>query len=100
MRPSVPADQSVTGSPLSRTTTVVTALVLAAAVGLGRAASADAASGRFVVGAAAADITPPLAANAASNPANCDPSGFYDGPHLFSLQEPYKDLNGHGRYDN
>src|ERR1051325_2738569 len=50
--------------------------------------------GRFSAAAAAVDITPPLAATAASNPADCDLSGTFDGPHLFSLEEPYKDLNG------
>ena len=59
-------------------------------------APADA-SGQFVVGASAVDITPPLAAAAASNPADCDLTGTFDGPHLFSLEEPYKDLNGNGR---
>src|SRR3989441_4383590 len=68
------------------------ALVLAASVPARAAA-------RFLVGASAADITPPLAATAASNPANCDASGLYDGPHLFSLEEPYQDTNGNGRYD-
>jgi len=53
----------------------------------------------FVVGAAAVDITPPLAADAPTNPANCDASGTYDGPHLFSLEEPYQDVNGNGKYD-
>jgi len=57
------------------------------------------ATGQFFVGASAVDITPPLAASATSNPADCDPTGTFDGPHLFSLEEPYKDLNGNGRYD-
>ena len=38
------------------------------------------AAGSFVVGASVADITPPLAATASSNPANCDTTGTYDGP--------------------
>src|SRR2546428_12155380 len=64
------------------------------------AASVQARAGaRFLVGASAADITPPLAATAASNPADCDVSGTYNGPHLFSLEEPYQDLNGNGVYD-
>ncbi len=57
------------------------------------------AAGRFPVGAAAVDITPPLASVATSNPANCDTTGTYNGPHLFSLEEPYIDVNGNGRYD-
>src|SRR5436309_9314968 len=72
--------------------------VILAAVVFAVAAQAHAA-GHFVVGAAAVDITPPLAATAPSNPANCDASGLYDGPHLFSLEEPYQDTNGNGRYD-
>src|SRR5438552_15398143 len=57
------------------------------------------AAGRFFVGASAVDITPPLAAGAPSNPADCDTTGLFDGPHLFSLEEPYQDTNGNGRYD-
>ena len=53
----------------------------------------------FVVGAAAVDVTPPLAADAPTNPANCDTTGTYAGPHLFSLEEPYQDVNGNGKYD-
>src|SRR5262250_60230 len=53
----------------------------------------------FQVGASVADITPPPAATASSNPANCDTTGTFDGPHLFSLEEPYQDLNHNGRYD-
>jgi hypothetical protein len=71
-------------------------LVLAALL-LGRVDAE--AIGRFVVGAAAADITPPLAADTPSNPADCDTTGLYNGPHLFSLEEPYQDLNGNGHYD-
>ena len=65
---------------------------------VGGAARAQAA-GRFMVGAAAADITPPLAGTLANDPANCDPSGTYNGPHLFALEEPYIDVNGNGQYD-
>jgi len=32
-------------------------------------------------------------------PANCDATGLYNGPHLFSLEEPYQDTNGNGQYD-
>ncbi len=55
--------------------------------------------GRFFVGASAADITPPAAGTLTTDPANCDPGGLYDGPHLFALEEPYLDVNGNGRYD-
>ncbi|TMA67311.1 MAG: hypothetical protein E6J68_05715 [Deltaproteobacteria bacterium] len=71
-------------------------LLCGALLAVGAPASA---TGQFVVGAASADITPPLAAPAAPNPADCDLTGTFDGPHLFSLEEPYKDLNGNGRYD-
>src|SRR6266702_3715111 len=73
-------------------------IVLAAALVLAASVPARGAA-RFLVGASAADITPPLAATAASNPANCDASGLYDGPHLLSLEEPYRDTNGNGQYD-
>jgi len=61
------------------------------------AASARAAT--FQVGASVADITPPLAASATSNPADCDTTGTFDGPHLFALEEPYKDMNANGKFD-
>ncbi len=79
----------------------VTPRVLAAAVlgALIASASPAAALGRFTVGASAADITPPLAGTLAVDPANCDPSGAYNGPHLFALEEPYVDVNGNGHYD-
>src|SRR5215471_3237659 len=60
-----------------------TAIVIAAlAVARARIGTA----GSFVVGASVVDITPPLAATASSNPANCDTTGTFDGPHLFSLE--------------
>jgi hypothetical protein len=73
-------------------------LALLAATVLATAVSAQAA--KFQVGASVADITPPLAATAPSNPANCDGTGTFDGPHLFSLEEPYKDMNANGRFDD
>src|SRR5262247_2355972 len=72
------------------------AVFVLATVGAGTAQGAA----RFMVGASVADITPPLAASATSNPADCDVTGTFDGPHLFSLEEPYQDLNGNGRYDS
>ena len=71
-------------------------LVLLGILGL---APRSQAAAPFVVGAAAVDITPPLAADAPTNPANCDTTGTYAGPHLFSLEEPYQDVNGNGKYD-
>src|SRR6058998_3355255 len=73
-------------------------IVLAAALVLAASVQARAAA-RFLVGASAADITPPLAAAAPTNPADCDTTGLFDGPHLFSLEEPYLDTNGNGVYD-
>src|SRR5262249_61263700 len=73
------------------------AAIVIAALAVARARTGTA--GSFVVGAAVVDITPPLAATASSNPANCDTTGTFDGPHLFSLEEPYQDLNHNGRYD-
>jgi hypothetical protein len=73
------------------------AAIAIAALALVRARTG--AAGGFVAGASVVDITPPLAATATSNPANCDTTGTYDGPHLFSLEEPYQDLNHNGRYD-
>jgi hypothetical protein len=52
----------------------------------------------FRVGAAAVDVTPPLD-GAAPNPAACAGAEAYTGPHLLSLEEPYTDTNGNGRYD-
>jgi hypothetical protein len=70
-------------------------LALSTLVALATAAPAA----TFQVGASVADITPPLAATATSNPANCDTLGMFEGPHLFSLEEPYTDVNANGRYD-
>ena len=53
----------------------------------------------FRVGAAAVDITPPLASTGAPNPAACTAPAGYDGAHLLSLEEPYQDANGNGRFD-
>ena len=52
----------------------------------------------FRVGAAAVDVTPPIAGTA-PNPAACAGAEAFTGPHLLSLEEPYTDSNGNGRYD-
>jgi hypothetical protein len=52
----------------------------------------------FRVGAAAVDVTPPLFGQG-ENPAACAGASNFTGPHLFSLEEPYTDTNGNGRYD-
>ena len=58
----------------------------------------------FQVGAAAVDVTPPLARSGASNPAAAcaTPAQLaqYDGPHLLSLEEPYIDTNHNGIWDS
>lgn len=51
------------------------------------------------VGAAAVDVTPPLAGPDAANPAACAGATAFTGPHLFSLEEPYTDTNGNGHFD-
>jgi len=53
----------------------------------------------FRVGAWTVDVTPPAAGSLVPDAAACDATGTFDGPHLFALEEPYKDLNGNGRYD-
>src|SRR5262249_36408525 len=73
------------------------AAIAIAALALARARTG--AAGGFVAGASVVDITPPLAATATANPANCDTTGTFDDPHLFSPDEPYQDLNHNGRYD-
>ena len=58
----------------------------------------------FQVGAAAVDVTPPLAASGVTNPAAACASpaqlAQYDGPHLLSLEEPYIDTNHNGIWDS
>jgi hypothetical protein len=58
----------------------------------------------FQVGAAAVDVTPPLASSGAANPAAAcaTPAQLaqYDGPHLLSLEEPYIDTNHNGIWDS
>jgi hypothetical protein len=52
----------------------------------------------FWVGAAAVEVTPPLF-DQGENPAACAGASNFTGRHLFSLEEPYTDTNGNGRYD-
>jgi len=54
----------------------------------------------FLVGAAAVDITPPLAAAGGTDPAHCAAPPTYTGHHLLTLEEPYQDSNGNGRHDD
>jgi hypothetical protein len=57
--------------------------------------------GRFQVGAAVGDFTPPPYGTLKNDPSDCDPSGrvLYPGPHPFAFMEPYVDLHGSGHYD-
>ncbi len=55
---------------------------------------------KFRVGAAAVDITPPLATSGAPNPAACAAPAGYTGHHLLGLEEPYLDTNGNQRHDD
>ncbi len=76
---------------------VAIALVLAASAAIvvpARAATT------WVVGAAKRDVTPPpfdAAADAVMFPL-CPPTVF-DGPRIFGLQEPYRDLDGSGAFN-
>jgi len=81
------------------------ALVVAAALLGGTTAVATAArpssdGGKWLVGAAKVEITPPLhtAAGDARDFANCNTSVF-DGSRVFDFEEPYIDRNGNGTYD-
>ncbi|MGZ4797288.1 MAG: hypothetical protein ACXV8T_15470 [Acidimicrobiia bacterium] len=60
----------------------------------------DHGSGDFRVGAAAVDVTPPAAGPGVADPAHCVAPAGYDGAHLLTLEEPYQDVNGNGRYDD
>jgi hypothetical protein len=86
---------------------IVGALALVAAVMAAVPASASSATSHprpavFDVGAAAVDVTPPLASSGAPNPADCATPAqraVYTGPHLLGLEEPYQDTNGDGHWD-
>jgi hypothetical protein len=54
----------------------------------------------FRVGAATVSFTPPIAGKVKNDPADCDPSGAFDGPRKFAFEEPYKDEQGSGHYDS
>jgi len=51
-----------------------------------------------MVGAAAADITPPLAGTLANDPPTATRAALRRAAH-FALEEPYIDVNGNGQYD-
>jgi hypothetical protein len=71
---------------------------LLAAPGFARAASGPAAE--FRVGAATVSFTPPRAGELKHDPADCDPSGTFDGARRFAFEEPYKDEQGSGHFDS
>jgi hypothetical protein len=87
-------------------TIVVLASVASPAVGATsrRGTKPSSADAVFDVGAAAVDVTPPLASSGAPNPAAAcaTPAQLaqYDGPHLLSLEEPYIDSNHNGVWDS
>ena len=54
---------------------------------------------RFDVGAGVESITPPLAGKPAHDPALCTSNPAYNGPHVFSLEEPYIDAAHTGTYE-
>jgi hypothetical protein len=81
---------------LRRPLTLAIGLLLALAPSASRAVSGTLPI--FQVGAAAVDVTPPLEGSAA-NPAACSGADAYHGAHLLSLEEPYTDTNGNGRFD-
>jgi hypothetical protein len=62
-------------------------------------APASASASGYLVGAAKVDITPPpLASGADGHAFDACPPGL-DGPRPFAFAEPYKDVNGNGRFD-
>ncbi len=63
-----------------------------------RAASTHRGAG-FRVGAASVSFTPPRAGTIKDDPADCDPTGAFDGARKFAFEEPYKDQEGSGHYD-
>jgi hypothetical protein len=52
------------------------------------------------VGAATVSFTPPRAGQIKHDPADCDPSGAFDGSRKFAFEEPYKDQQHSGHYDS
>lgn len=85
----------MTRRPGTPTAIAVTAVALALAPA---AHAVPSSTPTFAVGAAVSDITPPLYDHA-TNPADCDPTGAFDGYRKFNLEEPYKDANGDGQYE-
>jgi hypothetical protein len=63
-------------------------------------ATTDRPDAAFRVGAAAVDVTPPLAGPGVVDPAHCAAPAGYTGHQLLTLEEPYQDTNGNGRRDD
>jgi hypothetical protein len=79
---------------------VIRALATAAVAAALSPASAMA-RGRFEVGAASVDFTPPRAGQLAGDPADCasGADAVFSGRRLFAFEEPYVDRNRSGEYD-
>ncbi len=101
--------QSVPGAQLGAAVACVVVFAALAAVPAGARSSGHrstsvAPAAVFQVGAAAVDVTPPLASSGAPNPAAACATpaqlSTYDGPHLLSLEEPYVDTNHNGVWDS
>src|SRR5438128_749984 len=76
-----------------------TALLLAAALALWAPVQARAQQQRFLVGAASVDTTPPPLSSGADGAAFASCPAGLDGPRPFAFEEPYRDVNGNGRFD-
>ena len=63
-------------------------------------ASSSHRAAHFRVGAATVSFTPPRAGKVKNDPADCAPTGTFDGPRKFAFEEPYKDQQGSGHYDS
>src|SRR4051812_32337538 len=79
-------------------------VVLAAPATVLTASAAGASNDRpdadFQVGAAAVDVTPPLAGPGVVAPPPCPGPAGSTGHQLLPLEEPYQDTNGNGRRDD
>lgn len=87
---------------LAGTVAVIVAMSVMPSVARAEGPGGGRAGGVVSVGAAALDVSPPLAARRAPNPADCTTPQQrlqLNGPHLFALEEPYTDTNRNGHYD-
>src|SRR4051794_13032794 len=63
-------------------------------------ASSSHRAAHFRVGAATVSFTPPRAGKVKNDPADCAPTGTFDGPRKFAFEEPYRDQQHSGHYDS